>query len=85
MSGVLYAVVGELIGAFAPELKASIGDGSRNLPNLGMVLSDAGEVIGDAGELYAGARSGDPFMVMFDGLANLKWQPTASVTNPRIR
>ena len=54
-------VIGGLIGGFAPELKASIGDGLRNLPNLGKILSDAGEVIGDVGELYASTRSGVAF------------------------
>ena len=54
-------VIGGLIGGFAPELKASIGDGLRNLANLGKVFSDAGEVIGDVGELYASTRSGVAF------------------------
>ena len=53
MSGVLYAVVGELIGAFAPELKASIGDGLRNLANLGKLPSGTGEVISEVDDSLA--------------------------------
>lgn len=53
MSGVLYAVVGELIVAFAPELKASIGDGLRNLPNLGGLPSGTGEVVSEVDDSLA--------------------------------
>ena len=69
-------VIGGLIGGFAPELGASIGDGLRNLPNLGKVLSDAGEVIGDVGELYASARSGVFFL---ENAVNRDNQPNGGV------